>query len=116
MPEALIPTPPSVNSLYRNVPKIGRVKTKGYMTWLNVAVPILRAEIPRIDGSVAVFLQVSDKHTGDIDNRIKAALDALVTAERIQGDDKRTVRAVSAIWVSHLPKGQSCIMLLQGKK
>ena len=101
---ATIPTPPSVNGLYRNGKYNPRVKTERYMTWLNAAVPILRVCLPQFPGRVLVLIGVSEKHTGDIDNRQKAVLDALVKAGRIPDDQKRYVRFSGAQWCEHLPK------------
>jgi hypothetical protein len=101
-----ITTPPSVNQLYRNVAKVGRVKTRAYQTWLNVALWELRS-LPVMTGPVIVAVQISDKHSGDIDNRLKAVLDGLVEARRIPGDHKAIVRAVSSAWSSSLPKGRA---------
>ena len=34
----VIPMPPSVNGLFRNVPKVGRVRTRTYLRWIDESV------------------------------------------------------------------------------
>lgn len=102
--------PPSVNRAFRNVPGKGRVKTRDYRTWCNNAVKAIYAQVRadrRVAGNVAVTVHLPAKMRGDIDNRIKGLLDALVKSQRID-DDKHvttlTVRKTSPfeeaiIWV-----------------
>ena len=90
---ALTMAPPSVNSLFHNRAK-GRGKTLVYRTWRAAADAELRAQPSwHVPGKVAVKIIVGTNR-GDVDNRIKATLDALVGAGRIE-DDKH-VAYVSA--------------------
>jgi crossover junction endodeoxyribonuclease RusA len=81
--------PPSVNALYRNVPGVGRVKTKRYKAWQAEAgwalAPHLRGH-KTITGDVRVNIIL--KRRGDIDNKCKALLD-LLTTHGVYADDKQ---------------------------
>ncbi len=106
--------PPSVNKAFRNVPGRGRVKTRDYRNWRAAAVKSIWAQVRadrRIAGNVTVTVHLPETMRGDIDNRIKGLLDALVESGRID-DDKHvttlTVRRISPlkeaiIWVEADP-------------
>lgn len=100
-----IPAPPTVNTIYRNVPGRGRVKTARYNTWRRAGLNELDAQGAALfDQPCIVSLSVPSSKTGDIDNRIKAALDLLVEAGVLKDDSKKYVREVRAKWVpSYLP-------------
>lgn len=100
-----IPPPPSVNSLYRNVPGKGRVKTERYKTWQRAALNELVAQRARhFDQPCIVNLSLPENQRGDIDNRLKPVLDLLKAAGVLTDDSKAYVRAVSAAWVPrHMP-------------
>ena len=87
-----LPLPPSVNGLYANVPKAGRVKTARYKAWLAEAGWEVKRQIltpPMILGPVRVCIRVSGSgKRGDLDGRIKAVLD-LLTVQRIWRDDRQ---------------------------
>lgn len=88
--------PPSVNRAFRNVVGKGRVKTRDYREWRKMAVLSIYAQVradQRIGGSVAVKISLPRTIRGDIDNRIKGLLDALVASRRI--DDDRHVAAIT---------------------
>lgn len=93
-----LPTPVSANNLFANVPGKGRVKTKAYENWQNVAaltvVATVRAD-RRIGGPVTVRIELPTKCRLDIDNAVKPILDALVHSRRI--DDDRNVERVEVI-------------------
>jgi len=106
-----IPTPPSANALFKNVKGIGRVKAKHYDDFVRMAVTAIRRQsIPPLTGRVVAIFGVermSDR--ADIDNRLKAMLDAIVEAGTIEDD-----RFVTAIAISWLPSanGMSHVRLL----
>lgn len=90
--------PPSVNGIFRNVHGRGRVKTKAYKAWLKAAGWEVNCQKPiRIAGKVEIDITCKrPSGNSDIDNRVKAALDLLVTMNLI--DDDRYVERVRAQW------------------
>lgn len=92
-----VPVPPSVNKLFRNVPGKGRAKTREYRDWQAVARRELRRQKPTFfDGKVVILITV-ERHdkSSDIDNRVKALLDALKGIVIV--DDKHVV-AFATCW------------------
>lgn len=96
-----MPVPPSVNQLFRNLPGKGRVKTALYDNWRAHAVTAIRLQrVPAVAGRIVVLFGVERVSlAADIDNRVKAMLDAIVDAGVIANDN-----LVTAIAVSWLPK------------
>lgn len=81
--------PPSVNSLFHNR-KQGRGKTLAYRNWRAFADRELRDQPSwHVPGKVRIVVRSSSGT--DIDNRLKASLDALVGAGRIEGDSPKHV-------------------------
>jgi len=94
-----IPIPPSVNQIYANVPGKGRVKTKQYRQWLDLAgwQVLGQRRGRRVEGKVDIQIEVRRlSANSDADNRIKATLDLLVKQGVI--DDDKNVQKVSAEW------------------
>lgn len=93
-----IPIPPSMNNAYFNLAKgKGRAKTSDYKAWKDNTAKEIQMRVPaalRIGGPVSVSILLPSKMPGDVDNRIKGVLDALVASGRI--DDDRNVVKVSA--------------------
>jgi crossover junction endodeoxyribonuclease RusA len=92
-----LPMPPSLNNAYFNAKGRGRVMSKAYRAWKDTAHILICAAVPlfnRIHGPVCVAIALPQKMRGDVDNRIKPILDALVASGRI--DDDRNVIEVSA--------------------
>jgi Holliday junction resolvase RusA-like endonuclease len=84
-----IPVPPSVNNLFVNVPKVGRVKSKAYREWITAAGWMLRTQRPgSINGPFAVTIRLPVKVRSDLDNLAKPILDLMV-AHKITSDDRR---------------------------
>lgn len=97
--------PPSVNRAFRNVAGKGRVKTRDYRLWRANAVKSIYAQVRadhRIAGPVAVTVHLPEKMRGDIDNRLKGILDALVASGRI--DDDKHVTTLTVRKISPLPE------------
>ena len=93
----IIPVPPSVNSMYRNLYGKGRVKTGVYAAWITEAGYRVRAQKPiAIPGKVRVDLTVKRIPNSDIDNRIKAVHDLLQGLSIIEND--KFVEEVTARW------------------
>jgi Holliday junction resolvase RusA-like endonuclease len=93
-----IPTPPSTNVLFKNVPGKGRVRTKAYADWLAMAVAAMRRQQVRSYPHRCVMIMGVERMSlsADIDNRMKAAWDALVKAEVLPDDS--LVTAFAAAW------------------
>lgn len=106
-----VPTPPSVNSLFRNVPGRGRVRVARYDTYIReAAAAIRRQKVPHIAGEVLAIMGVERPNmTSDLDNRLKGAIDAIVKAEVIDDD-----RFIVAYALSFLPpaNGLSHVILM----
>lgn len=93
-----IPAPPSVNEMFRNVRGKGRVKTSAYLDWRGHAGWVLRSQRPeRVPGRIVVLISVERmSNCADIDNRVKAIFDLLVSHGVI--DDDRNVVGFAAAW------------------
>lgn len=107
-----LPFPPSVNSMFANVPGKGRVKSKEYKAWTIEALWELKAQkVKPIDGelTINIGLVAPSKRAMDCDNRIKPILDILTQAGVIKDDNNKHVRKVSAEW---LASGEPCRVLI----
>lgn len=93
-----LPTPPSANRIWRS--SNGRVYRSGeYESWTRTVGQELMVQRARpIKGAVRIEIAVSDKVRGDLDNRCKPTLDALVKFGIIEGDSKKHVRAIQLRW------------------
>lgn len=60
---------------------------------------------------VTLLLKAPTKAVADVDNRIKAVLDFLVTNKVIAGDDSRYVRSVMAAWKDDMKAG--CFLVIE---
>jgi crossover junction endodeoxyribonuclease RusA len=90
-----LPLPPSANKLFANVPGKGRVKTRAYKNWRRNAILSIFAQVRadrRIGGPVGLSFCVPTGMRGDLDNRLKATIDALVASNRI--DDDKHVQSI----------------------
>lgn len=106
-----LPLPPSVNNLYANVPKVGRVKTKRYRTWLNAAGWELKTQRPQpVVGhyTMTLLLQRPDNRRRDCSNAIKAVEDLLVT-HGILSDDSLAL-SLTIRWEGI---GRRCTVILE---
>jgi Holliday junction resolvase RusA-like endonuclease len=109
-----LPPPPSVNRAFRNVAGKGRVKTRDYRDWRKNAVLAIYAQVradQRIGGSVAVTVSLPTSMQGDIDNRIKGLLDALVASQRID-DDKH----VTTITIRRNAPGKDALIWVEADR
>lgn len=83
-----LPVPPSVNSLYANVPGVGRITSRRYKQWQTEAGwQILIQKPKRIFGPYILSITVPQKMRGDIDGRLKAIID-LLWKQRVTDDDR----------------------------
>lgn len=96
--------PPSTNGLFVNVAGRGRVRSKAYKAWASLAqFDYVPSRTLSGDFSVVITLNRARIRKGsDIDNRIKAILDMLVT-NRVVEDDSRCVSVT--IRYGEAPKG-----------
>lgn len=84
-----IPVPPSVNVAFRNVPGKGRVKTREYKAWQQHAALVIKTKVPnvcRVAGAFYIAINLPRATPGDIDNRVKGLVDALVKCGRVDDD------------------------------
>lgn len=102
MPPAVsftVPMPPSTNTLFRNVPGVGRVRSRHYDDWEAMAKTAVRRQaVSKASGHVIAVLGIErSSDVADLDNRIKALFDALVKLEVI--DDDRFITAFAISWL-----------------
>ena len=91
-----LPFPLSVNNLFFNAGRRGRVKTTRYQTWLReVGVALKQQGIAKVEGQVSIKLLIirPDRRRRDLDNYIKCVLDALVL-NGAMGDDSLVEKIV----------------------
>lgn len=117
MPQSIritLPIPPSINSMYRNVPGRGRVASKGLREWKEAAGWKLQAQ-PRqqFHGPFRIKLYLPQDMRGDVDGRLKAAIDLLV-AHRVTPDD-RFAQSVSSERSADVPPGE-CLIVVESAK
>ncbi len=89
-----LPLPPSTNNLFINYGRKRR-KSPKYRVWERQAILSIFAQVRadrRIGGPVALSLCVPSGMRGDIENRLKATIDALVKSNRI--DDDKHVQSI----------------------
>jgi Holliday junction resolvase RusA-like endonuclease len=106
-----ISMPPSLNNAYRNIPGKGRVKSAEYASWMNDAVTMFTVLVPaskRVPGPVSVSIVMPQKMRGDIDNRVKPILDALVKSGRVDDD-----RNVTELYVKKLRASDLVLVTVQ---
>lgn len=82
--------PPSANNAFVNGRKgKGRFKSAAYKQWCAYACAAIKGRVPgksRVGGKFYVAINLPRKMRGDIDNRIKGILDALVSSTRVDDD------------------------------
>lgn len=86
--EIVLPLPPSANNIYENAGK-GRRISDAYAAWRAAAVSMIKRNVPMGDAVIGKFevrITVPAKMQGDIDNRIKPVVDALVKSNRVLDD------------------------------
>ena len=106
-----LPIPPSLNNAYANSPGRGRVPTRGLSDWKAAAGWKLREQRPgSIIGAYRFALYLPEKMRGDLDNRIKAAMDLLKT-HGVTPDDRRAVSVFAER--SELVGDGECLVVVQ---
>lgn len=91
-----IPLPPSTNNLFVNVRGKGRVSSKAYLAWQEVAIPILAGMPKPPTLPVVVVISITSGTGGyfDIANFEKAITDSMVKAGCIPDDSFKYVVGV----------------------
>lgn len=90
-----LPLPPTTNGLYANASGKGRIKTAEYRAWIIAAGVSAKAQSrERVTGPYEVTVSLPSATRGDIDNRLKACLDLLVSLQ-ITPDDRRAQKVTA---------------------
>lgn len=109
--------PPSVNSMYRNVPGKGRVKSRDYINWIKQSQVEIMIQRPRRHvGPVQVEIRIPTsqcRRTSDCDNRAKACLDVLVKQGVIVNDSMDFVRKTSVEFSDEIDQTEIIIMAVE---
>lgn len=101
-----LPTPPSLNNMFFNVPGKGRVKTKEYTNWSAAAGwTLITQKPPKIAGPVALSYAFADEGRADLGNLEKAVSDLLVTYQVIEDDSRKIVRSIHLEWAASVESG-----------
>lgn len=98
--------PPSVNTMFSNVPGKGRVKTKEYAAWRESSAWEVAAQKPRrfdCEVSISIKLVAQSNRRQDADNRLKGLGDLLVLTKVIKDDSNSIVRKLTVEWVEDGP-------------
>lgn len=93
--------PPSANNLFRNVPRVGRVKMPEYKAWEKAnewLVTLACNDGRKIDGPFALTVKVGkpDRRRRDLDNILKPTLDLLVRCGGVKDDSD--CQRIEASW------------------
>lgn len=108
-----LPYPPTLNNLFRNAAK-GRVKTDAYNGWLAEALVALRGQrASKHPGSfrATIILTRPDRRRRDIDNTVKALMDALKKGGVIEDDHLAQSLTVAWAWEEIAPGGAVSITI-----
>ena len=94
--QVTVPMPTSVNAMYVNVYRKGRVKNGKYRAWQKQAHALIQALTP-IDGEVFIeyVFTLGTSFRGDLSNHIKAPEDALVETKVLKGDTHKVIKGFS---------------------
>ena len=111
MTEFRLPLPPSVNSLYANVPGKGRIKSDRYRKWLSAAGWAIKEQRPKpITGDYAlwIYCERPDQRKRDIGNLEKAVSDLLVKHGIISDDS--LAAEIHLYWSG---EGRECVVRVE---
>jgi len=100
-----LPLPPSVNVAYRNLPGVGRVKTKAYKDWATEAALLMKLQARgRIAGAYAIHVEIDrpDKRKRDLSNLLKILEDTIVAQGLV--DDDSLCEHIDMKWTDHIPE------------
>lgn len=106
----VLPAPPSLNALFKNVPGKGRSTTKAYDAWRTEAGWEIKRQRPRVvagEYALDIFVPPGRK---DVDNAAAKAVADLLVSLQITPDDKHARRVATEV-VETLPPGEvHCIV------
>ena len=113
-----IPTPPSVNNLFANSKRGGRHKTRAYRAWTQEAGWIAKGQKPEpVLGEYTYCLTLPKiPSSSDPDNRVKAALDLLVSLKLVEGDSIKFCQGGTVMIDAARPPGMAEIRVCQPDK
>lgn len=103
---------PSLNSMYRNVPGVGRVKSSDYKKWAKLAMQemMIQRNQPLPTPPVTLTIRLPDSGgRGDLSNRVKALEDLLVRMHCLPDDNDRIIKKL--VVEVGAPKGRAIIEL-----
>jgi Holliday junction resolvase RusA-like endonuclease len=106
-----LPLPPSVNASTRNVAKVGRVKTAAYRNWIAEADASYMEQkrgVKPLTGPYTFHMWVPQNMRGDVDGRLKAAIDYLVRVE-LTPDDRHCQKVTVERW--HMVEEGKCLVV-----
>lgn len=106
-----LPFPPSLHILFKR--HNGSHMSEKYRAWRDEAGWLLKSQKPTpIAGEVSVCIRLVNPNRirRDASNHIKAVEDLLVAHGIIEADDDRTVRSITAMWVS---EGEPCVVTVE---
>jgi len=111
MNKVTVPMPPSVNAMYVNVYRKGRVKNGKYRDWQKLCHPMI-AEMGVVDGEVFIeyLFNLGTSFRGDLSNHIKAPEDALVETKVLAGDTHKTIKGFS-VTCNYLKQKESSLTI-----
>lgn len=94
-----LPMPPSVNAAYINVARVGRAKSKKYLTWQKDVEWQLLFKRPPISMPVTITIDLGFGKrlmaTADVANREKCIIDTIVSCGILASDAAYIVRRIS---------------------
>jgi crossover junction endodeoxyribonuclease RusA len=112
--EVELPFPPSVNFVWRMNRKTGRIyvnpKVHTYRRDVGILVNAMRPKPETITGNFAAEIRLNPP-VGDLDNRIKATLDAVQQAGLIAND--KHCQRLTVEWTDHATAPLGCRLTLQ---
>jgi Holliday junction resolvase RusA-like endonuclease len=110
---AAVPMPPSLNNAFVNVAGKGRVRSKAYRAWAEVAGWMVKARMNgAVNGPVTVSIDIcpSTRRAYDLDNRAKPCLDLLVSCGVIPDDSNKIIKALT---IREVAEGPECVISLE---
>jgi hypothetical protein len=102
---------PPLAQCYRNVPRVGRVKTTKYKKWIETASTEISSPPDEPLSQCHVCLTLPYIANGDLDNRFKGTMDLLKSSGWIVDDNMKCVRKIEAIWSRDVPRQRMVISI-----